>query len=160
MAAKYGIQLTDAIQADICAYIRAGGFPHVAAEAAGVPLEVFQRWMELGAKPRFKKHQAFRLAVIQAQAQARLSAEMTALKEDPVAWLKSGPGKELPGVPGWAAPPKPASVTNDNRTVNIFGNPELLVLLHTLRGILAPYPEALEAVSAAMQGKTLNLGSS
>jgi hypothetical protein len=37
MGVKYGIELTDAIQADICAYIRAGGFPHVAAEAAGVP---------------------------------------------------------------------------------------------------------------------------
>jgi hypothetical protein len=114
---------------------------------------LFQKWMDLGAKPRFKRHQAFRLAVIQAQAQARLSAEMKALKDDPVAWLKSGPGKELPGVPGWAAPPKPGSVTNDNRTVNIFGSPELLGLLHTLRALLAPYPGALEAVSAAMQGK-------
>jgi len=45
-------KLTPAVQQAIVAYVRAGGFPHVAAEAAGVPAEVFDSWMELAERPR------------------------------------------------------------------------------------------------------------
>ena len=41
-------RLTPALQEKIVAYIRAGGFPHVAAEAAGLPRRVFERWLERG----------------------------------------------------------------------------------------------------------------
>lgn len=82
-------RLTASVQAQICACIRAGAFTHVAAEAAGVSTEEYEEWMELGAarkgkKPR-KKFANFRAAVKQAVAQARLSAEMKAYQEDPLA---------------------------------------------------------------------------
>ena len=40
--------LTPDVQKAVCAYIAAGGFPHVAAEAAGVPRHVFDDWMRRG----------------------------------------------------------------------------------------------------------------
>ena len=70
--------LTAAVETTILAYVRAGGFAHVAAEA-----------------------------VRQAEAQARLSAEVAALKGKPVDWLKAGPGKETAAKPGWSALAKP-----------------------------------------------------
>ncbi len=61
-------RLTPALQEQIVAYIRAGGFPHVAAEAAGLPRRVFKRWLERGqrsdAPPDYR---AFALAVMEAQ---------------------------------------------------------------------------------------------
>ena len=38
---KGGAKLTEAIKTRIIAGVRAGGYPYVAAEAAGVPAEVF-----------------------------------------------------------------------------------------------------------------------
>ena len=40
--------LTAAVETTILAYVRAGGFAHVAAEAAGVPRELFEEWMRRG----------------------------------------------------------------------------------------------------------------
>ena len=40
--------LTPAVEKIILAYVRAGGFPHVAAEAAGVPRDLFDEWMRKG----------------------------------------------------------------------------------------------------------------
>src|SRR5262249_57257612 len=69
-------KLTPAIQQAIIAYVRAGGFPHVAAEAAGVSAETFDHWMELGERPRAAaKYRDFADAVRQPVAQARLGAE-------------------------------------------------------------------------------------
>ena len=64
-------QLTPAIQQAIVAYVRAGGFPHVAAEAAGVSAETFAHWMELGERPRAAaRYRQFVDAIRQAVAQA------------------------------------------------------------------------------------------
>src|SRR5207244_4277507 len=84
------------------------GFPHVAAEAAGVPKEVFDNWLKKAEKRGTKApYCAFGDAVRTAVAQARLAAEMKAFQDDPIAWLKSGPGKERPGAPGWTTTIKP-----------------------------------------------------
>jgi hypothetical protein len=47
--------------------------------------------------------------VREAIATARLAAEMQALKDDPLFWLKYGPGKETADVPGWSNAVKPPS---------------------------------------------------
>src|SRR5262245_59058160 len=66
-------QLTPRIQELICAYLRAGSFPHVAAEAAGVPQKVFERWLRWGrAKRPVPLYRDFYEAVSRAQAEARL----------------------------------------------------------------------------------------
>ena len=95
---------TDAVERQITAFIRAGGFAHVAAEAAGVSREVFEEWLRLAEKPRAaKRYREFAEAVRLARAQARLRAETVALEEKPMDWLKSGPGRDSEGSPGWTA---------------------------------------------------------
>src|SRR5271170_2125832 len=99
---KKTLQVTPQLQEEICAFIRAGGFPHVAAEAAGVSREIFEDWLRRGhvkqPKPYYK---AFLTAINQAKAHARLQAEIAAKNENPIAWLRSGPGKETKEAPGW-----------------------------------------------------------
>src|SRR5688500_16408139 len=90
-------RLTPAIEQAIVSYVRAGGFPHVAAEAAGVPAEVYEDWMRRGESPRAPaNYRAFAESVRQAAAHARLSAEVEALKEKPLDWLRGGPGRQTP----------------------------------------------------------------
>ena len=61
-------RLTPALQEQIVAYIRAGGFPHVAAEAAGLPRQVFARWLERGQRAMRRPLIAqFARAVMEAQ---------------------------------------------------------------------------------------------
>ena len=60
-------RLTPAVQQTITAYIRAGGYPHVAAEAAGVPRDVFDDWLRRGEEGRpSRPHRRFARQVRQA----------------------------------------------------------------------------------------------
>jgi hypothetical protein len=147
------IKLTPQLQETICAFIRAGGYPHVAAEAAGIPVNIFNNWLARGGKPESRgKYRNLFLGVQQAQAQARLNAEISAYQDDPIAWLKSGPGKERPNAPGWTTSIKP-QVTNDNRTVNLLLAPEMQGMFAAILQILSPFPEARAALAQALAGK-------
>jgi hypothetical protein len=136
---------TPEIEKAVAAFIRAGGYPHVAAEAAGVPRETFDDWLRRGRSPR--AHAAYRRfaeAVRQAHAHARLTAEIAALKNKPLDWLRNGPGKETPASPGWTSAVKPASAPAG------FAEAELHDLIRALLDVLGPYPEARAAVAAAL----------
>jgi hypothetical protein len=145
------IKLTDELSRTICAYIRAGAFPHVAAEAAGVPAELFEVWMHMAetsrgqAKNRYAK---FRVIVLQARAQARLAAEMAVLKDKPADWLRNGPGKEADPSKGWTQPIR--AKFEDKRQVSIHLHPELSNLFAAVLEVLAPFPEARQAVAGAL----------
>jgi hypothetical protein len=143
-------RLTPSLQAMICRYILSGGYAHVAAEAAGVPRHVFDRWLAHGRARRPKRrYRVFYEAVLQAQAQVRLAAESKALTKDPLAWLKTGPGKDAPDRPGWSNPPK-ASLPSDHPAVNLLLRRETQEMLTTVLRLLAPYPEVRAAVAAAL----------
>jgi hypothetical protein len=99
--------LTPELQGRIVAFVRAGGFPHVAAEAAGVPQHVFERWLKRGGRGKVRQpYRDFADAVREAAAQARLKAEVGVFDKRPLDWLKCGPGKETPRRPGWSAAPR------------------------------------------------------
>jgi hypothetical protein len=90
-------RLTPEVHGKIVAGIRSGAFPYIAAEAAGIPAEVYERWLQMGVpRPKaagsYKRYIQFRFAVMQAQAHARLVAEIAVLKADPACWLQRGPG--------------------------------------------------------------------
>jgi hypothetical protein len=141
------LEPNDALEAKITAYIRAGGFAHVAAGAAGVTRELFEEWMHRGEHAKEGDpclH--FRLAVLQAQAQVRLGAEVKALQEKPMDWLKSGPGRDTSEAPGWTAPAR-AQHGRDDGAADLFRHPELQTLFATLLDVLAPFPEARAAVA-------------
>jgi hypothetical protein len=140
--------LTPEVQQTICQFIRAGGFPHVACEAAGIPIEVYESWLELAKKKRHKRYRDFVIAVRAAQAQARLAAEIKILQENPLDWLKSGPGRESPNLPGWTAPTKPLVQTNNQ--VNLLLAPEMQGLFAAILRVLGPFPEARAAVALAL----------
>src|SRR5450755_246389 len=146
--------LTPQIQKEICAFIKAGGYPHIAAEGAGVPREVFNDWLEWGKKSKkgpYKKYRLFVEAVLQSIAQARLTAEIKAHDDSPLDWLKQGPGKETPASPGWSTPVKP-TVNQTNNTINLLLHPEMQSLFAAILQVLGPFPEARAAVSEALAG--------
>jgi hypothetical protein len=143
------IKLTPEIEQQIMAGIRAGGYAHVSAAAFGVPEAIFDTWLKWGTSKTAKDpYKRFARNIEQAQAQARLKAEMLAMEHDPRTWLKNGPGRDLPEKPGWAATVRPI-LTAGQQTLNIFLSPEFLAFMQTLRAVLTPYPEALRAITQA-----------
>src|SRR6185437_7480818 len=141
-------RLTAALQEQIVAYIRAGGFPHIAAEAAGLPRHLFARWLERGQRADAPAaYREFARAVMEAQAQARLHAELTALTDKPLDWLKAGPGKDSADNPGWTNPGKPRSASADGADKGQIWA-EVLALLGRCAEGLGAYPEARAALAA------------
>jgi hypothetical protein len=141
--------LTPELQATICAFIRSGAFPQIAAEAAGIPQKVFERWLRYGqAKRPLALYRNFAQAVRQAQAHARLLAENHALQQEPLTWLKSGPGKETARMPGWTSPIKPAT---PKRKRSGMSDERFMEFLACLLKALTPFPEARLAAAAALE---------
>ncbi len=93
-------KLSGEIQRTIVEYIRAGAFDYVASQAAGIDVSTFRRWMERGKGGR-APYKAFAAAVAQARAEARVAAEIEVRRDNPLAWLRFGPGRERPDAPGW-----------------------------------------------------------
>lgn len=100
------VRLTPEIENQLLQFIRAGGFDWVAAEAAGVPRDLFRQWLEKGRRTARSPFRRLHLNVMTARAQARLTAEIQTRDKDPRFWLKHGPGRERPDAPGWTNPVK------------------------------------------------------
>ena len=140
--------LTDELERLILVAIRAGAFPHVAAAACGVPLALWNRWMSGGRRPRAREPlRSFVRKVEEAQGQARLRAETQVLEKDVRTWLKHGPGRDLPDRPGWAAMGKPTPAAQKNKATDWLESPDFGRFVALLQAALAPYPEALAAVT-------------
>jgi hypothetical protein len=84
----------------------------------------------------------------------RVAAEIKAFGEQPIAWLKSGPGKERADNPGWTTTVKPSA--KGNQTINILLTPDGQRLVMMLLQLLAPYPEARAAVAQALSGGVMS----
>jgi 3-hydroxyisobutyrate dehydrogenase-like beta-hydroxyacid dehydrogenase len=99
--------LTDAVIDTIVAYVEAGSFAYVAAEAAGVSDRTFRDWIARGEgrSPRrsTERHRRFADRVRQAEAKARISAEVRTHRDNPNFWL-SRAARSRPGREGWTEP--------------------------------------------------------
>jgi transposase-like protein len=136
-------------QKAICAMIRKGAYPHVAAQAVGVDRATFDRWMStLTTKRGSRSHRKFAKAVTEAQAFARVTAEMAVFTDAPRQWLKEGPGKERADDPGWSTPAVPISTSTTQ--VNVLASPEWNGLWGVILGALANFPEARLALVEAL----------
>ncbi|MGL4550087.1 MAG: hypothetical protein ACRC33_02775 [Gemmataceae bacterium] len=141
------------VEAVVCAAVRGGAYPHVAAAACGVDPGVFDTW--LGHDGRGGKYGArlkrFQRAVAKAAAFARMKAEHAVFADDPKTWLRSGPGRETGGAAGWSGLVKP--VLQSAAVVNVLASPEWNSLWATMLATLGQFPEAraalLEALAAA-----------
>jgi hypothetical protein len=90
----------------VLAFVRAGAFPWVAAQAADIGPQALQRlfaWAEEPdpACPPPKRLLAFARDLERAQAEARAAAEIEVRRADPFRWLRFGPGRAAAGEPGW-----------------------------------------------------------
>jgi hypothetical protein len=140
-------RITDQFIHQVCAYTRAGGYPHVAARAAGVPVAVFEQWLRWGRRrsgnPLYRQLCA-ELDV--AAAQARLKAEIDTLRKRPEFWLRHGLGRETVAAPGWSSPSRPAPAEPPSPLCSPDFQRVIVVLLQALE----PYPEARIAAAAAL----------
>lgn len=96
--------LDDQSYSNMIQYIRLGAYDWVAAQSIDITPETFARWMRIGSrskKPEHRKYRIFFRDVSAARAKARLMAEITVKKEAPAVWLRSGPGRTKPNLPGW-----------------------------------------------------------
>lgn len=144
-----GIQITPELTERICQSIIQGGFPHIAAQAAGVRLETFERWMKPSKRDGQTVSKRFQTAIKTAEATARLHAEIAVMDRNPLEWLKAGPGKQRTGLDGWTTHVKP-SITRTNQTVNLLLNPQMAGIFGALMQVLAPFPDARLAVAKAL----------
>jgi hypothetical protein len=135
----------------LLSYIQSGGYPQVAAEAAGVPEKVFLQWIEWGEKNRAREpYRGFARSVRQAMAHGRLVAELAVHEKDPKFWLTHGPGKEAAGNPGWTGEVKPANAQSSGNAYN--ADLQWQALYTVLMRALAEFPEARLAVAQALRG--------
>jgi len=85
------VSLTKERRDKIVAYIRAGAFDYVAAEAVGISARTFRDWMARGegrgARASTPKLRAFAEEVREARAQARIAAEVRVHRDQPTYWL-------------------------------------------------------------------------
>ena len=143
---------TPAVQNRICAFIRAGGYPQVAAQAEGIARELFDDWLRRGQCRRSApEYRDFVQAVFQATAQARLKAETAVFADAPLNWLKFGPGKQTTIDPGWTNPVK-APAVDKQEAVNPLLHAEVMAIFRRLQDSLAPFPEARIAAATAIDG--------
>ena len=148
--ANYFTLLTPEVESNLLGFIRAGGYPHVAAEAAGIPRELFAAWLERGRRRRAREpYKSFFRRVQQAIATARLKAELETMTKNPFYWLRHGPGREMPDLPGWTNPIKPMAAAD--KGTNILMTREWRRLWQRIVKTLENFPEARQAVAEAMQ---------
>jgi hypothetical protein len=150
---KLRFHITEAVVAQITARVQGGAFPHVAAEAAGIPAEVFQGWMERGSRPEARDpFRALAERVRFAHGHARCMAEVALRKGEPKAWLLNGPGKNSDVLPGWSNPVKGQPLP-DREALNALLDARVQALLAALLAALEPHPEARAAVAVALAEK-------
>src|SRR5581483_10561473 len=96
-------KISEPIILNIASFIRAGGFPEGAAQAAGVPVDLFRRWLRRAETPRTRRlFRTLKHECETAAAQSRLAAEIRVHEKKPEFWLLDGPGKDVPGKAGWS----------------------------------------------------------
>jgi hypothetical protein len=140
------------LQEKIVAFIRAGGYPNVAAEAAGLPREVFARWRARGRRRDAPlAYREFERAICEAEAHARLDTEVIVRKDKPLDWLKAGPGKDCADNPGWTNPGKPRTTSADGADLEALWA-KLLHLLGRCAEKLQDFPQARAALAAWLAG--------
>jgi hypothetical protein len=141
---------TPAVEQAIVAYVRGGGYPHVAAEAAGMSRDAFEDWLRRGeGEGASDRLRAFAGAVRQAHAQARLAAEVAVFTDKPLDWLRSGPGRDAPDSPGWTGTVRPRPPAAGRETALLL-DPEMQAFVAALLRSLETYPEARASAVAAL----------
>lgn len=144
--------LTPEQEGRLVSLIRRGCYPLVAAESVGVPRRQFIDWLKRGRDQKRGRCRQLWVKVCEAQGQARALAEISVYDDDRKFWLRYGPGKERPGMPGWGT----VSRRKEAR-LGTSGGPDrrqLLQLLGQLSRELQPFPDARAAILRFLDPKS------
>jgi hypothetical protein len=134
---------------EIVAYIRAGAYPHVAAQAAGLSQTQFTQWMQRGERAGSKgSHADFAKAIRQAEAQARITAEMEIRQNKPLDWLRNGPGRHSMQNVGWTGNVRGTSQAET--AGDLLDSPAMQETISTILRALEDHPEAKRAIEQAL----------
>jgi hypothetical protein len=136
---NYGFKLTPQVKATLLAAIRSGAFIQDAFRIAGVPDKTWRLWMD--SKLTRGVYYTLQNEIKQAQSIAKVIAAQAVKADDPFKWCANGPGRDMPGEPGWAAisnPSEPTSITK----VDPLQFPEFLKFVNNVRIVMAHFPEA------------------
>lgn len=146
MTAPVHNRLNPTLHQQIMAAIRAGGFPHIAAQAFGVTPNELEGWLRRGERAGESGRQrggtrfcAFAKELREAFAQARLKAEIQVFNEDPPRWLEHGPGRDRADHAGWSSAVKALISLEGERSA--LNDPIFLDVLGALMNELADLPE-------------------
>ena len=140
-------RLDEALARQVVAYIRQGVYPHVAAEAAGIPIAVYEDWLRKGEGPRARGvYRQFAAQIRQASAQARVLAEAHVWKKEPKLWLGRGPGKHTAARPGWTREVSAAADREQAAADRMALLPILYTLLDFIDPWFAEHPELREGI--------------
>jgi len=125
-----------------------GSFAWVAAASAGISQATYFRWMrqgeanvaevdaqnatfeERGEETRVEPnvYGRFYLEIKKASAQARRFVESKVMRDNPLAWLRYGPGRDRPGEPGWTDATKMEVTGKDGAPLHPGAGPQRLDL--------------------------------
>ena len=97
---------TPEVRETILVLVAAGAFKTVAARAAGITTQTLYNWIERAQHPDCDPDVAeFVRDLNRTMAEVRAKAEATVLVTNPLAWLRSGPGRDFgERDPGWTDP--------------------------------------------------------
>ncbi len=140
------IGLTPEIERRILAYIEAGAFDYIAAEAAGIDDRTFRDWMARGegrhpSRPWTPELERFAAHVREAKARARAGREIEVAEQDPKFWLGRA-ARSRPGREGWTDPvPDPVPEAPE---ATVAAEPSVQELAETVRllieaGVIDPW---------------------
>ena len=141
------LNLSAALRQHVLSSIRAGAYPHAAAEAWGVPAQSIGDLLQQGETAG--EDAPLVAEVRQAHAMARTVAETKLFAKDPKLWLMHGPGRETADAPGWTANVKPAE-PGPPAANNAWLEPTLLRFLADLLDVLTSFPEAHRRATQSM----------
>jgi hypothetical protein len=147
--------LTPEIQQTIVASIRAGMWDYIAAEAAGIHQDTFYEWLRRGSegfqgRPPEPPYSEFSVAVIQARAHARGTAEIAVRQESPSVYLTRGPGRDQPGRPGWTNNADGSMAQAQTTVVNVLMSTNWQDVQARVLAALVKHPDARADVLAAL----------
>jgi hypothetical protein len=140
------LALTPPLIEQIAAGVRAGGYPHVAAQAWGVPRGTFEDWMSKGAKGRGACGLLAK-TMGEAHAQARLRSEMLICRDDPRIWLEHGPARDQPNNPGWSSSARPVA----SPETSPLAYASVMSAIGGVIGNLSEHPEAREIIANSLE---------
>ncbi len=125
-------RLTPEIERLIVASIRKGALPRVAVASAGISRRCLARWVEEARRDRKSPYRPFLKKVLQARAQARVTAAIEVRAKDAKFWLTHVDGT--------------AKREREGESLANF-----MSWLATLLPALDPYPAARQALAAALE---------